>query len=673
MTIIGRQQTGLDLTTHPSNSKEGSLLRLNNAHLTPGGEIEKRRAFELFTTLPEGCVGFHSLGKRVTVFGTGARPETLSPFVRYERLHVPVSKTEDLIAVNGAAISGGKTYCIGRFSDGSTMDFYGGQPVQYWLDNASGSVDTMEGVVSSLANRIDLVDGFLATASGTTMTVSAFSDFQFQANVFSSDGEIITTVNQVFVPENPLAEAQASFNVQGSSVGQDVSSVEVDGVQILGSTITMSGTEEEFAQDIASQIELFSAYTAEAIGTVVVITTPVGTGDSGNGRVLSLSFTANVTNITNFLGGQDFEAAIAKEVDFSFVSDFDDEATYQVIINGQDFSSLGNTFISSDFVLSHKLKVWAVRGETLFFSAINDPLEWRPFIPGEEGNENMAAGAGFMRITDEAGESGFIRGLSPFGEFLSVFAEDTLAFLTVDPDPNLTYQTGNIIKSTGTKFAKSVIALGAQDVLYIGKSGVESLRLRASVDAPFVQDIGESVSTLLLDKLEGIGESRLDSVCAVSDDLGRIWFVVNDMAFVLSYFPNSSIVGWSTYDLPAVVDSAIRVDGKIYLRCGDDVYVYGSEYDDSVVEVISFFTDRDDGMEKTPYKKIICSVENEWRIDLLTDPWNFNHKHRLGQTFSNENKKDGKYGFAPVKTEYAAVGAKCSKNGYAKIHKIVAM
>lgn len=666
MTVISRQKTGINRTVHPANAIEGTLLVCHNAHLTSGGEIEKRKAWQQFATLPAGCVGFKSLGRRITTFGTGARPVSLSAQIRYQRL-TPVGTPGTLEKVNGAALFGGKIYCIARFSSGAVQHFYDGVAVPYWLDNQETGDDTMDAVVATLASRIDQTAAYFATAAGTTLEVTGSSDFSYEANVYNGEGAIVSSLDQAYVAPVPETPATGSVRIDGSS--GNVTSITVDGLDILGATITSPGSATAHATAVAAQIEAYSSWSATAIGDVVVLTAPPGSGSSTNGDVVAATGSVTFGDITNMLGGADAVPAVPKIVSFDFVGDFEAEATYQIILGGTDFSKLGTSGAASDFVVAYKNKVWVAVGEYLHFSAINDALEWRPFIVGEEGNEDMSPGAGFLRITDEAGEAGFIRGLAPFGEFLGVFAENAIAFLTVDPDPDNTYRVGEIIPSTGTRFGNALLAQGAQDVLYLSDRGPESLRLRAQVQAPSVQGVGAPVAPLFRDALAGVGESFLDTVQSAMDSDGRVIWVVGSQAFVLSEFQEAGIQAWSTYSLPAVASGIVRVQGQVYVLAAGTIYRLGPTYDDSPVEIVSFFTDRGDQRKQTSYSTVVYSVEGVWRFDALTNPHNFSNRVRLGQSYEAQSGMDGVHQ-VDFTAGQCALRLTCETAGYAKVHKV---
>ena len=63
--IVADFKGGLNTTKLPVTAAPGTLRTLSNAHITRGGEIEKRRAFVSWKTLPAGTVGLAGLSGQI--------------------------------------------------------------------------------------------------------------------------------------------------------------------------------------------------------------------------------------------------------------------------------------------------------------------------------------------------------------------------------------------------------------------------------------------------------------------------------------------------------------------------------------------------------------------------------------------------------------------------------
>jgi hypothetical protein len=116
---------GIDTRRTVVTSVPGSCVTLTNAHITRGGEIEKRRAFKLWATLPANTHGLAAGGGRVFVFGSDSitlastLPSSLS-YVRFQHLDLSTAMTDIL----GLDFFGGNVYASAQFADGYISHYW---------------------------------------------------------------------------------------------------------------------------------------------------------------------------------------------------------------------------------------------------------------------------------------------------------------------------------------------------------------------------------------------------------------------------------------------------------------------------------------------------------------------------------------------------------------------
>ena len=155
---------GLDDRRNQLSMASGSLNKLVNGHITTGGEIEKRLAFNKIA-LPTGCFGLEVTDKGLTTFGDQYRTVgtalgqidsegylvTLTPRVFYQRLVHPnqyyIESYENaslLSAVLSSTNYAGKAWVVAKFGTDTvpggapgTFCYYDGVPV---LQNFVGKV-----------------------------------------------------------------------------------------------------------------------------------------------------------------------------------------------------------------------------------------------------------------------------------------------------------------------------------------------------------------------------------------------------------------------------------------------------------------------------------------------------------------------------------------------------
>jgi len=88
---------GVDKRRTVVTSVPGTCVELTNAHITRGGEIEKRRAFKEWATLPANTHGLAAGGGRVFVFGSSAitLASTLPASLSYVQFQHPLFGSTD--------------------------------------------------------------------------------------------------------------------------------------------------------------------------------------------------------------------------------------------------------------------------------------------------------------------------------------------------------------------------------------------------------------------------------------------------------------------------------------------------------------------------------------------------------------------------------------------------
>lgn len=196
---------GLDRRRKISTAPAGTLWELINAHITRGGEIQKRKAFVSTFSLPAGTLGLANLSGNLYVFGAGVAP-TLPTGVTYQRLINPTGSPAapiTLTQIVDVDIFSGKLYVIAKYSDNSTYHFYDGNRVTYWdAGTVQGGSTSTSTIASALAGLIDASPDYSATAVSNVVTVTAAAfniPFTISGNI-SGAGSIVFTTTTTAAP-----------------------------------------------------------------------------------------------------------------------------------------------------------------------------------------------------------------------------------------------------------------------------------------------------------------------------------------------------------------------------------------------------------------------------------------------------------------------------------------
>lgn len=219
---------GLDTRRSALTSKPGTLQICTNAHITRGGEIEKRKAFATYAALPPGTFGLQSAASTLNVFGSNIAP-AMPTGVSYQRLQHKNGVTA-MTSLLSSANFNGKIYAIAGFADGAVYHYYDGVRVSAW-DGISTVVGDNTGVAAALGSKINAVTPFSATSSLSVVTITAND-----VNV-AFTAPLVTAVNGGSANNQTLTFATTTAASAGVA---QVSTITVGGTFEVGDIFTLS-------------------------------------------------------------------------------------------------------------------------------------------------------------------------------------------------------------------------------------------------------------------------------------------------------------------------------------------------------------------------------------------------------------------------------------------------
>jgi len=609
---------GLDTRRTRFTAPAGTLTSLVNAHITQGGEIEKRKAFVPTISLPAGTLGMAVLGGRPYVFGHTETPSGLPSSVSYQRLEHPDELA--MIKVLRAEIFNNKLYVVAQYSDGSIYHFYNGVRIDDYVDGRSraafsitggtvgqdfakfsftvtggstGSLDallidgvnvltnpvawttdnetTAAAIVTEINGTVSTPD-YTATAVGATVTVKAITAGS------ASNGLLVELM--------PIGAITFSANVGTLSGGvfNGVTSITINGLEILGVSIPFTTDNAATAQAIVNQLNTF-------------VSDPDWTASRNNA----------IVNIASANAGVEFN-----NLDVVIVP------SGNVTIGGASSVTFGgadpdNTYVPGSWAKTYKSKVYSTSGSLLHFSALNDPTNFRDGV-----------GAGFISMNNQDGGAENLISIETYLDLLAIFARRTIQLWSVDPDPASNVQQ-QILRNTGTVAAASVVQFGDSDVIYLSDSGIRSLRARDASSAAAVNDIGTPIDELIVERMLTVGDATVADAIAVVEPIGgRYWLALGDIIYVHSNYPTSEISAWATYDPGFTIDAMAVSANKILVRSGNLIYTYGGltgvEYgSDYEVSVELPFLDAGKPATSKLLESMDAVVEGEWSVFIGMD------------------------------------------------------
>lgn len=615
---------GLDKRRMSETTSGGILVEAVNGHITRGGEFEKRAAFVKKFQLPAGTVGLAYTRTGIVVFGSGAAP-SLPAGVRYQQLAHPGSAT--LISVSAFDLFSGKIYAVGVFSDGTTHHYYNGSRITTWNDTraratltvtgggifpavASQGTVTVTGGVSGAGNSVNAVtvngvaitngpvnftDSNAETASRVADAVNEYTSIPDYSATASGN---IVTIKAVTAGAgsngydvNAITAGSVAATSTAMSGGADANTstltgLTIGGVAAIGNPVAWRESHAVTAAAIADEINTYPSepeYNAISVGASVIIQS-ADAGTAGNGK------------------------AVTPQVSNGLV--FDPPST---TTNGG--AATDGTFTPGNFARTIGAKMYVTSDENLHFSAIKDPTKWT--------TDNT--GAGFIDMSMEASGSELLTAVAKYQNLVAVFSAENVLVWYMDPDPNLN-KLSQVLNNTGTSSARSVTQFGDDDIFYLDTSGIRSLRARDASNAASTTDIGSPIDPLVAPMARGLTSYERTKVFGgIEPTEGRFWLAIKDTIFVFSYFSGAQVSAWTTYKPGFNVDEMVVWNRRVYLRSGNDIYVYGGDgseliYDDTEAVARLPYLDADNPTRKKTLIGHDAAAEGQWEVSISTDP-----------------------------------------------------
>lgn len=232
---------GLDRRRKISTAPPGTLWELTNAHITRGGEIEKRKAFVETFSLPANTFGLGNLLGSLYVFGAADTPAGMPAGVSYQRLAHPngnpsgtgstaMTEVVDIDAFDS------RLYVIAKYADNSVYHFYDGNRVVYWDSGTiQGGATSTSDIATAIAHLIDADAAYAATAVSNVVTITASVvnvPFTISGNLTGSGSIIFNTT----VPAAPSVAQVTTLTVSGTWAAGDTYEIVLNGTVFGGNT-----------------------------------------------------------------------------------------------------------------------------------------------------------------------------------------------------------------------------------------------------------------------------------------------------------------------------------------------------------------------------------------------------------------------------------------------------
>lgn len=254
--VVENFSAGLDTRRHPLTARPGTLQMLKNAHVSRGGEIEKRKTFEAINPLNSHLFNrpFHGLqatADKIYTFTDGWTSNTVFNelplgtnglfvrFLKHPQWTFAGGTYPTLSEVVYSNLYGGKTFVLAKWSTGEVIpyldgefipDFYIGQSKQWMLDTAGNQSQAFYNFASTIAWYIQgATSGVSTTGWNATVGYTQFGAYidvsgpvgtEFTGSATAESPMTVTATTTVpYVAAVAETPAKGGFAINGGSAG----------------------------------------------------------------------------------------------------------------------------------------------------------------------------------------------------------------------------------------------------------------------------------------------------------------------------------------------------------------------------------------------------------------------------------------------------------------------
>jgi hypothetical protein len=263
---------------------------------------------------------------------------------------------------------------------------------------------------------------------------------------------------------------------------------------------------------------------------------------------------------------------------------------------------------------THRRKLYSAYDGIVWFSQVEDASVF----------DTGAAGSGFNNVSAHQSGSDRVTGLVAYQNLLAIMSRRVVQIWSMTDDPTLNIPV-QFIGESGTRSPRSVIQFGELDAFYLSDSGVRSLRARSGTNTAGVNDVGTPIDPFVQSLLASLTDEQIEDAFALIEPTeGRLWMAIGSTVLIYSYFPSEKVGGWTWYELPFAPSDGVSLNGRIYLRAGSQIYLYGgpvgNSYDSTVATLAMPFINAGKPADNKQWLGVDMSAVGTWDFRLLTNP-----------------------------------------------------
>jgi len=542
-TVVKSFEKGIDTRRLRDTTEAGALLDGRDCHVTLGGELEKRAAFVVDSTMPDTTVGFYvTEGRIYHTWGDAATaPVGLPPGTIYHSIPDPLGAP--LVRILSVEEFNTHLYVVAQYAPDATYPL---GRIIHWYDNKPVVVPENPPVEGGGTPPVTSPGG--KPAAELTL---AYTNTKPE-----STPDITITAIYLLAPATTRNWGVDAFLIVPESAvvgGWPVCSI----VDVMPTNTQSTAAAAMFA---------VNSFVPPVTGAAPVVVKAQANLNKVKFWIEDIGITYNGWKIemkvkgpcrvdpggtATFAGGIPGSSGSLREAPTPHLDPGDiDEKGY--------------------FARAFNSRMFSLQGSLLNYSVTEDATVW----------SGVGSTAGFIQHSMQTALAPFLTSMADFGGDLAVFGTRHVFVWHIeegDPNGDIKKQT---IHGTGTFAPHSAVPFGQSEVMYLDVSGIRSLRARSSSLEAFAADIGNLIDDLVREKIGTLTEAQKKfNVWGIVDPRsGRLWMALYDKIFVLSFYPSSRISAWTYYDATeAPIDYLVSSDNSVYWRSGNDIIIYGDE------------------------------------------------------------------------------------------------
>jgi len=197
--------------------------------------------------------------------------------------------------------------------------------------------------------------------------------------------------------------------------------------------------------------------------------------------------------------------------------------------------------------------------------------------------------------------------------------DDSAQIWVPDPEPAL-HVFRKPIRNIGTPYPGS-LAHVSDDLLFLSKAGYRSIGAQGATDNLTDLDVGTPIDSIVTPLLVG----GINPIAAYYAGGGQYWCAIGNTVHAFTFSRTDKVRAWSKYTLAVTPDALAVLNGELYIREGDKVYLVddavftdnGTQYEMRVE--LPFINFKKPGYLKQIYG-VDAVVEGDVNIQFKWDP-----------------------------------------------------